>query len=470
MATPKRTKGISAQTEGLLREGESERVDFKRAPDGISADDVVAFANIESGGVILAGVDERAGSGGIQIGFVVGCDVSDATVLQITNKALSCVPPIAIEVSIENISKKPFLKITVPPSSTRPHCTPKGVYCRRDGNRNRALHPSELLKIFLESEARAFAERFESAADRIAQHLTQLESSLEESIDNMSSQLGWADSKLGNTESTIDSVYAYVHRINTETNDLTTRMRSLFRQDKRQDPIHDRERKKFLDAIVEQLVKDKELYKNIFKGGTVSVSPKGKAALELSKDDLEKVLREAVQIVTDKLEQEKYSTEIKRPNKCSKEELRSVAELIVEGGEVAAGIEGRLKTAAALGLVCYDKKLIGIAGLKKPAANYKASVFEKAGATAEISDFPLELGWLFVKKEHRRKGQIQPLVEKLLEVAGARGVFATTRAANDKMQRILKHQHFFQEGSPYPSTQKPGEEILLFVRRAKPVK
>jgi len=95
------------------------------------------------------------------------CDVNDATILQIANKALNCIPPVAIRVHIENLSSLPFLRIHVPSSSTKPHCTPKGVYSRRDGSRNRPLHPGELLKMFLESESRAFAERFESAADRI---------------------------------------------------------------------------------------------------------------------------------------------------------------------------------------------------------------------------------------------------------------------------------------------------------------
>lgn len=69
MPAPKRVKGISAPTASLLREGESERGDFKRAPEGISTDDLVAFANGEAGGTILAGVDEHAGPGGGTGGF-----------------------------------------------------------------------------------------------------------------------------------------------------------------------------------------------------------------------------------------------------------------------------------------------------------------------------------------------------------------------------------------------------------------
>src|SRR5438309_11635612 len=111
----RRTRTISKLTKTLLAEGESERADFKRIPDGISADDLVSFANTDAGGSILVGIDEQRGSGGAQIGVVRGCDVSDATILQITNKALSCVPPIAIEVHIENLGTTPFLRIDVAP-------------------------------------------------------------------------------------------------------------------------------------------------------------------------------------------------------------------------------------------------------------------------------------------------------------------------------------------------------------------
>ena len=279
MVTRRRTRGVSTHIKNLLREGESEHADFKRAPDGISTDDLVAFANSERGGSILAGVDERSGPDGAQVGFIVGCDVSDATILQVANKALSCLPPVAIEVHIENLGNVPFLRIEVSSSPTKPHCTPKGVYSRRDGSRNRPLHPSELLRIFLESESRAFAERFESAASRIAEDLAELEMNLDSSISAMADRLGWAESNLDSSESTLNSILAYAKRLDNETSDLTTRMRAIFRQDSRQDPIHDREWKKLLDGAVNQLLKDKDLLKGITAGRAVEIRAQGKPRL-----------------------------------------------------------------------------------------------------------------------------------------------------------------------------------------------
>ena len=89
MAAPRRTKRISALTTSLLREGESERCDFKRAPEGISTDDLVAFANSEEGGSILAGVDERAGPGGTQVGFVRGLKTGFAGEIAVSGPELA---------------------------------------------------------------------------------------------------------------------------------------------------------------------------------------------------------------------------------------------------------------------------------------------------------------------------------------------------------------------------------------------
>lgn len=467
MAAPKRLKTVSAATQSLLLQGESSRADFKRAPEGISADDLVAFANSAPGGTILAGVDERTGIDGAQVGVVVGCNVSDAAILQIANKALSCLPPIALEVQIENLGTLPFLRIDVPSSATKPHCTPKGVYCRRDGSRNRALHPSELLQIFLESEARAFAQKFEAAAGRISDDLIDLQETLDSSIQSMANQLGWADSKLGDTEDTLSSILNYVHRLNAETNDVVTRLRTMFRQDKRKDPIREREWKKLRDEIVDQILNDKKLHEAIETKKSMSIKAEGKAAEELTKDDLGSIFHEAVQIVADRKEREKYSIDIKKPAECSGAELEDLANLIKEGGEVVDGIKARLKRADALGLIRYEKTLVGCGALKKPAVAYRKSVFVKAKATASSDDFSRELGWIFIKEKNRSKGQIRPLVETLLKVAGDRGVFATTRRSNEKMQRILEHQEFVRHSECYSSTQSPGEELMLFVRPGK---
>lgn len=122
MPPNKRTKGLSPLSRNLLSAGESDQVDFKKVPDGVSQEDLVAFANSDNGGQILVGVVEEA-AGGAQVGGVRGCDVSDSAILQITNKAVTCIPPVSIEITIENLDAQPILRIAIPSSATRPHCT-----------------------------------------------------------------------------------------------------------------------------------------------------------------------------------------------------------------------------------------------------------------------------------------------------------------------------------------------------------
>jgi hypothetical protein len=463
MPSKKITNTVTADTAKLLQAGESDHADFKRGPDGVSAEDLVAFANA-GGGAILAGVDERANDGGAQVGVVVGCDVGDGTILQIANKALGCIPPIAIDVSIENDDGKLFLRIDVPSSVTKPHCTPKGIYCTRAGRRNRALHPTELLKIFLESESRAFAERFEVAAGRITAELGQLEESLDSSIQSMADQLGWADSKLGDTEGALDTIQAYVTRITSETSDIALRLRTIFRQDKRDDPVTERERTKLRGELVDQLLDDRKLLYALSKGpANFKISTKGRAAEELTKEDLLPIFKDALKIVVDKVEMEKYSVEIKKPGDCTDNELHEFALLVKKGGEVADGVEARLKRADVLGFIRYEKTIVGVGALKKPAFAYRNGIFQKAQATANPSDFTREIGWLFVEQEHRGK-QTRELITTLLNAARSKLVYATTRKANEKLQRILKHHHFLQNGVAYPSTQNPSEEIILLTQ------
>jgi hypothetical protein len=297
MSKKNRFKTISKTAHKLLSHEEGKLLDFKAAPKGVKEHDFVSFANTDTGGTILVGVKESKGSNGEQIGAVYGCDVSDDMILQITNRALSCIPPVAIDVHIENLSETPFLRIEIPPSQTKPHCTPGGVYCRRDGVRNRALHPSELLKIFLESEARSFSEKFEAAAERVTQDLENLEDSLTTSIRSMGSQLGWTEFKLDDTENTLNSILAYTKVTKFETEDISTRIRSLFRQDERDDPVRNRVRKQLLDNLVEQLSNDHALLKSIVSGASGHVSISGKAAVELDNQEANKVLHEAVNIV-----------------------------------------------------------------------------------------------------------------------------------------------------------------------------
>ena len=228
-----------------------------------------------------------------------GCDVSDATILQVLNKAVSCIPPVSIDIYIENLDDKPILRVEIPPSQTKPHCTPKGVYCRRDGVRNRPLHPSELLRLFLDSEASAFAARFEVAAERITDELSKLESSLASSISSMSDQLGWADFQLGDTESTLDRIQGLIAKLTIDTDNTNSRLRALFQQDKRDDPIREKARLQYFKACIEQIRKDEDLFVQVVAGAQLTFEARLPKDSDITEDDAKRLLQIAVKHVHD---------------------------------------------------------------------------------------------------------------------------------------------------------------------------
>lgn len=454
MTDPRRLKSLSDTTRRYLAAGEGQRVDFKRGPDGISADDLVSFANSAEGGTILAGVDEKTADG-TQVGVVRGCDVGDNAILQLLNKAISCLPPVSVDIAIENLSDKPILRISIPSSPTKPHCTPKGVYCRREGSRNRALHPTELLSIFLENEARVFAERFESAADHITQEIGNLEESLAGTIRSMSDQLGWADSNISDTASTIDDVLAYTKRMNAQTNDIATRMRTLFRQDSRDDPVRNREMDDLIEAFVEQIWEDRKLLKGVIAGQPFQFTLKGKYARELSEDEGRAAFAEASRIVRERYLSTIYTTRVSAPADCPPEIIKEVAGLLVEVGEPASigSLETKLRRCFLIGFTTYKETVVAVAALKKPKAAARAAVFERDGASADHIRFKLQLDWMAIHPDHHGKGQLSRLVEELLGSIEGKPVFALIERRHSIVHDLLLRASF------HPATPDPGDTV-----------
>jgi hypothetical protein len=174
MSTTKKVyKRISARSKLLLTKEEGYDVDFKKNGD-CKPEDLVAFANSQGGGTILLGVDEMVGFNGLQKGIIVGCGVSDGDKLSILNKATQCIPHIDIQIITENLNDKPFLRVEIPSSPKKPHCTQKGVYKTRSDRQNTAILPQELLRIYLDSESENFLQRYSKATVEMRNELNQL--------------------------------------------------------------------------------------------------------------------------------------------------------------------------------------------------------------------------------------------------------------------------------------------------------
>ena len=124
-------KNISNKTKELLDQQENLNVDFKRSLEGLDTTDLIAFANSDSGGSILIGIDEDEHNNGKQKGIIVGCPIDDSERLRILNKAEECVPPVDLDIIIENLEDKPFFRIDIPSGVNKPYCTKKGTYMIR---------------------------------------------------------------------------------------------------------------------------------------------------------------------------------------------------------------------------------------------------------------------------------------------------------------------------------------------------
>lgn len=153
----------------------------------------------------------------------------------------------------------------------------------------------------------------------------------------------------------------------------------------------------------------------------------------------------------------------KVPSSCTTVEIEIFKALVVKGDEVSKdGLSDRIVRAEALGFAYMGSVLIGIGALKKPSDAHRASVFTKSGTILKPEDFPLELGWFFVEKNYRGRGISKLLIQKLVDVAGKRRVFATSRVDNKLMHRSIENAGFTQVGHAYASDR--GEySIMLFV-------
>lgn len=157
---------------------------------------------------------------------------------------------------------------------------------------------------------------------------------------------------------------------------------------------------------------------------------------------------------------------VKKPNECSAAELQDFAALVLAGGEVTAvGLEACIKEAKTLLFLAQDGCLKGIAAVKNPENGYKERVFQKAQATVEASQFHFELGWVFVLPSSRGAGFSNKLVEAALSVTNGQAVFATSRANNAPMHKVLKAHGFSCHGKTYAST-RGNQQLILFVRNA----
>jgi ribosomal protein S18 acetylase RimI-like enzyme len=110
--------------------------------------------------------------------------------------------------------------------------------------------------------------------------------------------------------------------------------------------------------------------------------------------------------------------------------------------------------------------MVGVAALKRPLDSYRAKVAGRAGVKLKPSEWPFELGYVFVSDDQRGVGLGRSLTDALIREAGSANIFATVRANNERMRTVLRRFEFAVAGRDYLSDD--GERILSLWIRHRP--
>jgi RimJ/RimL family protein N-acetyltransferase len=78
----------------------------------------------------------------------------------------------------------------------------------------------------------------------------------------------------------------------------------------------------------------------------------------------------------------------------------------------------------------------------------------------------LELGWVVVAKAHCGRGYSRLILDALLSRSEGRCVYATSASTNLAIHKTLTALAFDRDGRAWPSQERKGVSLILFVRNA----
>jgi hypothetical protein len=154
--------------------------------------------------------------------------------------------------------------------------------------------------------------------------------------------------------------------------------------------------------------------------------------------------------------EEKENIIVKSPNKCTKKELNSFANLVNSGGQLSHKLnKDDIKEFGHLLSFYYENnKLLSVSALKIPNKEYKEKVFKEANAENLMNKYKYESGWSYTIPEARGKGLIVKLMEGLLKKT-KNGVYATTRISNKAIEKVMEKMKFKKIGKNFPGMTEP---------------
>jgi ribosomal protein S18 acetylase RimI-like enzyme len=152
-----------------------------------------------------------------------------------------------------------------------------------------------------------------------------------------------------------------------------------------------------------------------------------------------------------------------RPDQLNSDEKEEVAAFVIKYGDIPEKyVRDRVKGALTIVRHFIDNALVGAAVIKCPSAKHRNGAFEDSCSTQNPNLFGLELGYIAVHCDYRRRGIGSELIKSAMEAVHGKRVFATTRENNDRIHRRLENHGFVREGDSYRS--KEGDyQLVLFV-------
>ena len=154
------------------------------------------------------------------------------------------------------------------------------------------------------------------------------------------------------------------------------------------------------------------------------------------------------------------------PDEFSSTEIEDFMALVLAGGEVAPqGLKKHVLDARCIAFLRSGECLVGVAGLKRPRATYRQRVQKSSNFALSETEFPFELGWVFILPSARGANLSLPLCQSLISEVSKSKIFATSAEGNLSMHATLKKLGFARVGSAWASKQNEGR-LLLFVRNA----
>lgn len=143
-------------------------------------------------------------------------------------------------------------------------------------------------------------------------------------------------------------------------------------------------------------------------------------------------------------------------------ERRRFEELVVQAGEVAdAALTTNTINARVLVMMKHHGMVRGVSALKRPQESYRKKIVEQTEIELPTSDYPYELGYIFIKPELQGLGLSHRLVSEALAYSDNEGVFATVRTDNGAMRTALYRAGFVDAGKTYQGFRERTIGLLL---------